>query len=1076
MLKRLRRIEERAVTLTERLAGAYPPAAEGTDELGQTRYRLWCERVARGDAARLEQRLRWDGYDPAQVVRALGALRIDAGRPLPDWLELLREVLAEAAATEGASDRVCIPAEPVPFEEVLLPFMRVARRRLGDRFGAAESLLGPSAWTDLERKLLLESASLAAPALFAEFAAHRAPAGGWADAFAAATGHVGRELYGGFVAGLLGGGLVSFFERYSVLARLLCTRVACWVDRTDELLRRIHSDRRELAEAFAAGRPIGRLARIQSDLSDSHRGWRTVCILEFECGLRVVYKPRSLTLEQAFNGLLLWLNERGATPSLHALQVLPKAGYGWVEFAEPGPCADAAAVVRYYERAGMLLCLVRHLGGSDFHHENVIARGEHPVLIDLEVLLGSHVQNEEKLEGAPAQGVSKLKWDSVLRTLLLPTEHVGIQGEVRVCGGLIAPDVQQRAQRFRWDRVNTDQMALLPGEREAGTPFTANLPRLDGAVARSEDYLPDLKRGFRNLYLLLMRYKHVLGGAEGPFARFATETVRVIVRPTHVYGSVLLRVTHPKFLQTGVEMGIELDVLSREMIGQCEHPPLLWCAFRHEREDLERLDFPLFTARADDTLLRSSENQVLGPYCHVSPIEGVRTRLHQTGRADLVRQQRFISLSFKSASVFKTVRREKAGSGSTLGLEEAVAEASSIAQAIELLAVPSRRGPRWYGVVQESHDVADLRDVGNSLHRGSAGIAVLEAALHAVTGDDRHRNAAIALLQPTLHDVASSRSLRARRDRLTWYGLGGAGGTTYALTVCAHLLRSAPLQAAALRMAERLDPRRPPQDRYFHVVSGSAGVVLALLALYRLNGAPTVLQQAVGWGRRLLAGRRTEPVSGLRAWSAPDGVFRGGFGKGAAGIAHALLELHRETHQTEFLDATLEAWAYVQSLRTPERDGWRIAAQIRPEDAHDASKMRRAWCLGSAGIGLARAAGLDLVSDAAARDDLDEAVGAVDVSPGLEVLANCCCGSAGAMELLVAAGDRLDRPVLHERAAELGAAIVRRAKRHGAYSTGYGAVYAPGFFKGFSGIGYQLLRLHHSRQLPSILTLQSPTA
>ena len=102
MLKRLRRIEERAVTLTERLAGVYPPAAEGTDELGQTRYRLWCERVARGDAARLEQRLRWDGYDPAQVVRALGALRIDAGRPLPDWLELLREVLAEAAATEGS--------------------------------------------------------------------------------------------------------------------------------------------------------------------------------------------------------------------------------------------------------------------------------------------------------------------------------------------------------------------------------------------------------------------------------------------------------------------------------------------------------------------------------------------------------------------------------------------------------------------------------------------------------------------------------------------------------------------------------------------------------------------------------------------------------------------------------------------------------------------------------------------------------------------------------------------------------------------------------------------------------------
>src|SRR3712207_8377597 len=43
--------------------------------------------------------------------------------------------------------------------------------------------------------------------------------------------------------------------------------------------------------------------------------------------------------------------------------------------------------LRYYERAGMLLCLFYVLEGTDCHYENIIASGEYPVLIDTETLM-----------------------------------------------------------------------------------------------------------------------------------------------------------------------------------------------------------------------------------------------------------------------------------------------------------------------------------------------------------------------------------------------------------------------------------------------------------------------------------------------------------------------------------------------------------------------------------------------------------------------------------------------------------------------------------------------------------------
>ena len=84
------------------------------------------------------------------------------------------------------------------------------------------------------------------------------------------------------------------------------------------------------------------------------------------------------------------------------------------------PCRDHDEARRYYERAGMLLCLFYVLEGTDCHYENIIASGEYPVLIDTETLM--HHRAREIVpedENAQTEAFEQLG-HSVLRTGLLP--------------------------------------------------------------------------------------------------------------------------------------------------------------------------------------------------------------------------------------------------------------------------------------------------------------------------------------------------------------------------------------------------------------------------------------------------------------------------------------------------------------------------------------------------------------------------------------------------------------------------------------------------------------------------------
>ncbi len=148
--------------------------------------------------------------------------------------------------------------------------------------------------------------------------------------------------------------------------------------------------------------------------------------------------------------------------------MLDGGAYGWVEEVEPRPCRDQRDVETFYYRAGMLVCLIYALEGNDCHQENLIAAGEHPVLIDHETMLQPRIRyfGPPGEEGPLSLAVRFFYEDSVFRTALLPRREIRPTGESYDVSGLGGTEVQLTHRRRRiWENINTDAMRLRDRNR-----------------------------------------------------------------------------------------------------------------------------------------------------------------------------------------------------------------------------------------------------------------------------------------------------------------------------------------------------------------------------------------------------------------------------------------------------------------------------------------------------------------------------------------------------------------------------------------------------------------------------------
>jgi len=401
--------------------------------------------------------------------------------------------------------------------------------------------------------------------------------------------------------------MLSLLEEYAVLARQLVETLDCWVNCELELLERLCADWEQIQSLFLRDSNPGVLIEIQQGAGDSHRGGHSVTILTWSSGFRLVYKPRAMTLDIHFQELLTWLNAQGhknKQPAFRTLTIIDKQTYGWSEFVLACDCTSREEVERFYQRQGGYLALLYALEATDFHDENLIASGEHPILVDLEALFQPRLSQDAPQTNPAGEAIGH----SVLRVGLLPhriwssdqAEGVDISGLGGFAGQLTPAPVPI------WKETGTDQMRIM--RERVALPLANNQPKLNGQEINILEYSDSIVTGFAATYRLLMQLRHALLTEIVP--RFTQDEVRCLPRPTRAYGMLLAESFHPNLMRDALDRDRLFD---RLWVG-IEQEPYLTRIIAAERADLLAGDIPLFTTHPDSRALLTSRGETIADF------------------------------------------------------------------------------------------------------------------------------------------------------------------------------------------------------------------------------------------------------------------------------------------------------------------------------------------------------------------------------------------------------------------------------------------------------------------------------
>ncbi|MEU0129156.1 type 2 lanthipeptide synthetase LanM family protein [Streptomyces sp. NPDC006289] len=945
----------------------------------------------------------------------------------PGWAAFVREAVAGAPPEALVADRAY--PDLTGFEVVVAPFAVRAADRLvdavpGDGARPGTAVCPPSVLEGFRQDVARRLALLAARTLVSELHGVRQGAG--------LSGDGPEERFRDFLRLTAGrAGLTSLVTGYPVLARVLAQAAMNAADAFAEMLRRLAADRDLLASSAvlhgtgtagsAAHGPMA-LTGVTAGTGDSHRGGRSVMLLRFADGTRLVYKPRPLTAHRHFDTLVEWFNSHAGTPDLRAPGVVDRGAYGWAEFVEEAPCLSAAETTLFYRRLGALLALLHVLDGTDLHHENLIACGPHPVLVDVETLF-----HPPLTQAPPADPAARALHASVHRVGLLPQLLIGDTTalDMSAVGGGRAD--RSPLETASWAGAGTDTMHLV---RAAGR-FTesANRPTLDGERADPFRYTDALCEGFRAAYTAVSDSREDLLGEKGLLRVFARDEIRFVPRPTWTYATLLHESTHPDLMRDATERQQVFGLLRTGALGTPALPGL-------EDEEIAELwqgDVPVFTTRPDSRYVWSGNGRRMPGPAGATGLARVESKIRALDTVDRQDQERIIRTAMVSTSTEPPHRAAGGGRARAEATapepERLLSAARSVGDQLVSLAYHGGGRTNWIGLELLGERYWRLTPMAADLAGGYTGPALFLAQLASLTGAARYADAARAALAPVpgLLDT-----LHQNGDDLGLLGSGafsGLGGIAYALAEIGKLLDDRQVSEWA-GPATRLSCAASSAEEGMGVRGGAAGGLVSLLAVHRATGRTEAWRGAERCAERIASA----------ALPASEG-----FAEGAAGVGWALLRFAGAGGGTRYRDAGLDA------LRRAVLAG------------HDGP----AWCEGGTGIALAVADSPQAVADPELRDWLTARADdlARATPPGDDSL---CHGELGVLELLGHGALPLLRPHWLRRTGTLLAAADRAQPHCGTPAH----VPHPGLLTGLSGIGHGLLRAGFPDRIGPVLLMR----
>lgn len=405
-------------------------------------------------------------------------------------------------------------------------------------------------------------------------------------------------------------------NQFPALPALLQTAAAEWVNAIAVFHERFHRDASRLA-AWLGLAKLPELASLSAATSDAHSGGHGVLQLTFRDGRCLYYKPRPVTGEWLWDGLVRSVNAHSSL-QLTSAAALPGSNgrYGWVVSLPPREELHASESDAWWHAAGATLCLAAHVRMADLHLANILATRNGPAPVDAESLGTPPSTATTRTQREPITAIL----DNLLDTGLLPVPDPGGLPDVSGLFGKSAVVPQLQVPRWSAAPGGERRLQFVP----AVLLDHGNAP----SIVSPLQVLPHLVSGYREAADALMRCRESLLAPQSPW-RSALECLhapRIILRDTLSYGLLLSQSLAPEHLQSAQRRRIAV----RNALRLGSGPEIPDAVLRTELRDLLHLHIPRFTALPGSRTLASHAGGPLAQrFLSCSPAEAVLAGMQQ---------------------------------------------------------------------------------------------------------------------------------------------------------------------------------------------------------------------------------------------------------------------------------------------------------------------------------------------------------------------------------------------------------------------------------------------------------------
>lgn len=846
-----------------------------------------------------------------------------------------------------------------------------------------------------------------------------------------------------FLFSVYSDGIVDVIEQYPMAFKITLSMLNQLVKNVQTLLNRLDADRQDISDNIHFGESLGEMINISFGLSDHHNLLQTVCIIQYQF-CRVVYKPRNMAIDVAWNSFLIRLNKLDATLfQLTPLKVINKDTYGYVSFAEQ---RNGSSEELFYFNAGVLLCIASMLGATDLHYENIIASGDSPMIIDLETIISPKPKDRYAL-------LEKDKLKSyvinVARTLLLSKWVGETSGGAREIGGLIST-------------------------HESGKNYHILGTKKTAAFQYSEPFI----RGFFQAYSYIIDNKRTIIEIFDS-CNFSSCKVRYVFRRTALYYKLYRHFLQAAFLKRAT---LYESVVTRIGAGivvsfDGDNASYLWPLEQSEELAVSRGDIPYFWCCGSKTDLESIDGVLLCDFFEMPPVKMVHSNIKSMNNKRLNYELSYVKKSLTLSSFqpqdadisllvsYRDIKRERKTAD-----ENAIRkEIERLHHVLEEYNLDDLDFEYFAPVRNMKTTRYNLELLNQSLYSGIWGVMLFHSAYAVWKKDDFLQSKLIKKIKQLSDAIFSS------EDESLFLITGiadGVAGICHALRCLATILNKPEfLDDAAsilLRTSDYLS--RCTHSDYF---GGLAGYIYIACQLYKQTKAKNLLS-VIKQATEIMCSRISyDEKLELMVWKTESEYAPlTGLAHGQAGYAIALATAYSILGEEQLKSILNDLLQYEKNNYCLSQNNWYDYRKflVKRRDFIPGSEYHNRFmygnCSGTPGIGLSRLAIMDSVKSVKEQNIIEKAISFCS-SHELVGCDSLCCGTTGWIDFLMEAYNRKQEPCLLYNARIIATSIIPQISNERYLLSNLKGIYDVSMFTGISGIGYEMLRTEMPFQIPS---------